>query len=233
MSDSPHRLPRLFLLFAFAAASCAVARGPSLDKIASEINATRYDQILLAVGDGIELSFAQHEDWNQQVQVQPDGRVPFRGLPEPMLVAGFTAEQIDERLEEAYSRVFESPELSVVVRERAARTVTVMGQVGNPGEVEIGPDNHLTLVQAIGKAGSFEVRSAYLAATLLVRWDPILQKQIAWRIDARVDHWEGAEPILLQPFDVVYIPNTPIYGAGIWVDNWIRRMIPLPFFQIN
>ena len=108
-----------------------------------------------------------------------------------------------------------------------------MGEVGTPGEIEIGNDGRLTLLEAIGQAGSFNRRSAYLAATLLVRWDPSEQKQLAWRIDARPDHWDAQVPILLQPFDVVYIPNTPVWGAGIWVDNWIRRMIPLPFFQIN
>jgi hypothetical protein len=36
-------------------------------------------------------------------------------------------------------------------------------------------------------------------------------------------------PLYLQPYDVVFIPNTPIDEVAIWVDNHIRRMIPVPY----
>ena len=48
-------------------------------------------------------------------------------------------------------------------------------------------------------------------------------------IDAREENWGGAEPLFLQAYDVVWIPNTPIDEVGIWIDNYIRRMIPFPY----
>ena len=83
---------------------------------------------------------------------------------------------------------------------------------------------------AIGKAGSFSTNTAWLSNTLLVRWDPATQTQRHWVIDARPEHWVGREPLLLQSFDVIYIPNTKIDRVGIWVDNFIRRLLPFPFF---
>ena len=233
MFDSSRPALRFLLAVAMAASSCAFARGPSIGKLSEQINATRFDQVPIAVGDTLEVRFAYHEDWDQEVVVQPNGQASFKAIVSEVPVAGFTSEQLVERLEDAYSSVLEGASLNVVVRERAGHSVTVMGEVAQPGEIEIGADRRLTLIEAIGQAGSFNLRSAYLSATLLVRWDPIQQKQLSWRIDARPQHWNAEVPIFLQPFDVIYIPNTPVWGVGIWVDNWIRRMIPLPFFQIN
>ena len=233
MFDSQICLRRLLLLLLFAASSCAFANGPSINKIAARINATRYDRVVIAVGDLVELRFAYHEDWNQEAMVQPDGVLSLKGIEGGTPAAGFTPDQLQGRLKNAYKAVWDDADLTIGVKERAARTVTMMGEVNDAGAIVIGPENHLTLVEAIGRAGSFNIRSAYLGSLLLIRWNPDEQKQMSWRIDARVEHWGGEEPILLQPFDVVYIPNTPVYGVGIWVDNWIRRMIPLPFFQIN
>ncbi|MFT4539146.1 MAG: protein involved in polysaccharide export with SLBB domain [Planctomycetota bacterium] len=233
MFESP-RIPIRFLLaLALAASSCAFARGPVIGDISSEINATRFDQVPLAVGDVIEVRFAHHADWDQEVTIQPNGQASFKAIVSEVPVAGFTSEQLVERLEDSYKPLLDNPILNVVVRERSARSITIMGEVNSPGEIEIGADRRLTLVEAIGQAGSFNIRSAHLGSTLLVRWDPIQQKQVSWRINARPQHWNAEVPILLQPFDVIYIPNTPVYGVGIWVDNFIRRMIPLPFFQIS
>ena len=88
---------------------------------------------------------------------------------------------LDEILTGRYTGLLdEEPILSVVVAEQAARTVTVFGEVANPGLVIVPPDGHLTLVDALGRAGGPSTRTAWLSNTLL------------------------------------------------WVDNFMRRMIPLP-----
>jgi hypothetical protein len=65
---------------------------------------------------------------------------------------------------------------------------------------------------------------------VLVRWDPINQRQVAWKIDARPQYWDDGEMIFLQAYDLIYIPNTPIDDVGIWVEMFIRRLIPFPNF---
>jgi protein involved in polysaccharide export with SLBB domain len=117
----------------------------------------------------------------------------------------------------------------VVVKERAARKVYVMGEVDKPGEFELDPDRRLTLLDAVARAGGPLKASAYLAHTLLVRWSASTGKQLTWTIDAREQHWAGKEPVYLQPYDLVWIPNTPVDDVAIWVDNYIRRMIPFPY----
>lgn len=229
------KLSPLPLLLALLGAGCAFSQGPPMSKIAPEINATLADQVPIAVGDLLDVRFSAPEiaeNWDQEVIVQPDGRAAFKGLDE-VPVAGFTAAQIDETLEEAYRVQFPArePDLTIQVKERANRTVTVTGSVGESAALEIGPGRRLTLIEALGQTGGFDEQSAWMSNTLLVRWDHEAQKQIWWVIDARPRYWASETPILLQPWDVIYIPSTPIWRAGLWMDNWIRRMIPLPFVR--
>ena len=57
-------------------------------------------------------------------------------------------------------------------------------------------------------AGGHNLSSANLSHTLLVRWLPEEQRQVSWSIDARPPNWGSAESILLQPYDVVYVPKS-------------------------
>ena len=72
-------------------------------------------------------------------------------------------------------------------------------------------------------------RSARLAQLLLVRWSASTGRQLSWVMDATEEHWAGSVPLYLQPYDVVFIPNTPIDDVDIWIDNYIRRVIPFPY----
>lgn len=108
-----------------------------------------------------------------------------------------------------------------------AQTVTVIGEVAEPGALELQPGRRMTLVEAIGRAGGYVKESAYLGSVVLVRWDPDSQRQLAWTIDARQRWWGKEKTVFLQPYDLLYIPNTPIDDANIWVQNWIRDMLPI------
>ena len=37
---------------------------------------------------------------------------------------------------------------------------------------------------------------------------------------------EGAQDITLQPYDVVVVPRSGIANLNLWVDQYIRRLIP-------
>ena len=104
-----------------------------------------------------------------------------------------------------------------------------MGEVLRPGEFPLGPDRRLTLVEALARAGGARKESAHLASTMLLRWSASTGKQLAWKIDARPEEWTGSVPLYLQPYDVVFVPNTTVDDVAIWVDNYIRRMIPFPY----
>lgn len=211
---------------------CATAGGPPISEIAREINATRaaYSPVVVP-GDRVRIQFSHKTEWNQTVLVEEDGQATLIGV-DRQPVAGLLPDALDEKLTAAYASVLPNPELTIGLETLGPRTVTVMGEVANPGAVNLEPGRHLTLVEALGRVGGHNKATAWVSSTLLVRWDAEKQRQLAWTIDARPKHWDDANTIFLQPYDVVYVPNTPIDEVAIWVDNYIRRMIPFPYLLV-
>lgn len=109
------------------------------------------------------------------------------------------------------------------------RSVHVLGEVVEPGQIPIEAGRRLTLIEAIARAGGHKAATAHTSSLVLVRWDRVKQQQLAWKIDARPKYWSDPKTIFLQPYDIVYVPNMPIDDLGFWVDNYIRRLIPVPF----
>jgi len=224
------RIPfALLALLLTVGSGCKSAGGPPLTEIAEAINSTLQPaETVLGPGDQITVRFPHSPTWDQELQITAGGSASFLGIGD-LHVAGMTVTSLRANLMQAYSYVVENPDLNVVLTGVAARTVYVMGEVTNPGEFELRADRRLTLIEALARAGGPRKESAYLEHTLLVRWSAETGQQMAWKLDATEPYWTGSVPLYLQPYDVVFIPNTPIDEVAIWVDNHIRRMIPFPY----
>lgn len=202
--------------------------GRPIHELAPEINATRSTATsVVSPGDELQVKFVTRPEWDQIVTVQQDGHASFigaSGLP----VAGLTIPQLDEVLTEHYASLAPDPELSVGIRLEAPRTYTVMGEVLAPGQFDLPTDRDLTFFEAIGAAQGFNKSTAWLSNTQIVRWLPKEKRLQAFVFDARPRHWLEGEPVVIQPFDVIYVPNTKVDRVAIVLDNYIRRMIPFP-----
>ena len=219
----------LALAFLALLTGCS-ATGMSLSEAALEMNATlAVGETRLAAGDTIEITFPKKEEWDTTVLVRPDGLASFPYLDE-VHVAGKTIAQLDERLTELYDSVFEvDPEVSLNVVAWGSREVIVVGMVNEPGPIQMsGP--RMSLIEAIGQAGGHDRRVALMKQVLVVRWVPDEGVRHAWKIDARPDKWGDSKPVFLQSRDVVFVPNKPIDNVNIWIDQYIRQMIPIPQF---
>lgn len=214
------------LAAALLGAGCA-SSAPALGKLVPEINRTfGWADEQLAPGDELSIRFAEHTGYNHTVNVRNDGTASFLGVGE-LSVVGATARQLEAKLVERYSSTFATaPRIDVQLTERAERHVVVMGEVTTPGRVVF--DGRMTFHEALGLAGGPRKDTALLKQTLLVRWVASESRQRAWKFDAREEQWGSAEPLYLQPDDVVFIPNTPIDDVDIWVEQYIRRLMPFP-----
>ena len=227
-----HQLLSLTLLGLLATlTACSGPQGASLHRIAPEVNSYRYSGMdRISPGDVLLVRFQNNpEQWNQDVTVQADGHVSFNGL-DPINVAGMLPSDLEEQLRSAYSLVIEGgfPELTVGIGVQAPKQVYIIGEVGEPGALPMGPDGHLTFAQAIALAGGHANNTSWLGNTQLIRFDPETNSQMSWTIDARPKWWGMSETIHLQEYDVIYVPNRRIDRVAINLDNWIRRMIPVP-----
>ncbi|MBL8861155.1 MAG: polysaccharide biosynthesis/export family protein [Planctomycetes bacterium] len=220
-----HSLPACVVAL-FLVCGCATPGRP-LAEVTPEINATLDTAPLrLVPGDTLEARFPDKEEWRQTVRVRPDGRASFLSIGELQL-GGLTLPEAEARVREAYSSMFPQLEVSLGTSALAPRSIYVYGEVHEPGAFPI--EGRVSLIEALGLAGGHRKATALLEDTMLVRWVAQEGRQRVWNIDAGIESWKGSEPILLQPYDVVFIPNTPIDEINIWVDQYLRLMIPFPY----
>lgn len=221
-------------LLAVLASSCASAGKPMPD-VAAEINATLdTTPARFLPNDTIEVKFANDPNLNQSVRVDSNGNVSLL-LIGSVNVAGKRPDQVREELERAYKSKLTAADLSVNLLQLAPtgdtvsnRAIHIMGEVHNPGSFSY-LGQQMTLLDGIAHAGGPLKATALLKNILLVRWLPEKNNWKAWHIDARQDHWDSARQILLQANDLIFIPNTPIDDVNIWIDQYIRLMIPFPY----
>ncbi len=242
----PPRLRRVNAVLRAAAAailgmltSCSALGYPIAD-LADEINATRsHGRVVIAAGDTLRLRFAEKADWDQDVRVRSDGIAVFPVLDE-VVVVGLTLPDLDKRLSERYVAASQTVgPLSVDLAQgggggegaaagggAAGDVVFVIGDVESPGPMPM-PGRPLTLIEAIAAAGGHTKQTANLRNTILTR-RLVSGEMRSWRLDADIYQWGRQPPIWLQPRDIVFVPNSAIDEIDIWVDNYFRRMIPLP-----
>ena len=229
-------LPALLLGLA---ASCASPKGAPMSVQAPDINATLSGDAATVVVPGDQLGLKalslialEQRELDVQVLVQPDGSVIVPGLG-AVDVAGRTPAQLTEQLEESLAGDLASgSKVSVNIVAPAPRTIHVIGAVKSSGQLTLPIDGHMTLVEALSEAGGVGHYTAYLGNTMLIRWDPEEQRQVSWVVDARKRWWGEAQTILLQPNDIVYVPDTPVARVNSWIDHFIIRNIPFPRFII-
>ena len=215
------------LSLALLSIGCASA-GTRLSEIAPEVNATFQPEpsLILAPGDTVSVQFRTAPEFDHTAIIERDGSASFRRVGRTEC-AGKSLEALQEELTSAYSKVFDTPGITVSLSVPAAREALLMGEVTRQGAVPI-PPHGLTLLEALGYAGGPRRDTASVKNILLVRWLPELNERKVWCIDVRPKTWGGNEQIFISPRDVILVPPKPIVVVNTWVDQYIRRMIPIP-----
>ena len=181
----------------------------------------------LQPGDELDIRFYYNPELSTSVLIRPDGRISLP-LANEIQAAGLTPAQLGQRLRSAYEQELRRPELTVIVRSFNSQKVFVGGEVASPGVVQaLGP---LTVLQSVTQAGGFK-ETARVNEVLVIRRDPAAQDPIVIPVDigAVVDGSQTNQDIALMPFDVVYVPKSPIANVNKFVDQYIRQNIPFGF----
>ena len=123
--------------------------------------------------------------------------------------------------------VLKLAEVAVIVRTANGQKVFVDGEVFKPGLINI--VGSLTTLQAIAQAGGAKLESARLNEVIIIRRGPD-NRPVTTTVNLQ-DAITGTAPeqdIPLMPYDIVYIPKSPIGAVDLWVDQYIRRLLPFP-----
>jgi polysaccharide export outer membrane protein len=172
-------------------------------------------------GDEIDVRFALSPELNVLTVVRPDGRISLKLVGEVM-AEGHTPAELSAQLKAAYSRELRDPEIAVIVRGMAAR-IYVDGHIEDPGEYAWNPQ--ITALQAIALAGGFAPTANEERIVVLRRGDDGVQQII--EIERDEDDAASDQDVFLAPYDLVVVPSTGVADTNKWVDQYIRKNIPI------
>lgn len=165
-------------------------------------------------GDLLRIRVFDHEDLALEVRIPATGGFDFPLIGSITTGQGRTlselGDEIRTRLQDGYLR---RAEVNILVLEFAPRIVSVVGAVKQPQAIHIHPYEHLTAVQAVGKAGGIADPGAGAAVLVL-------------RLVGDAGHWQplpvpaeaftgGKGDVVLQPGDQVVVPRVDkVYVMG-------------------
>jgi protein involved in polysaccharide export with SLBB domain len=178
------------------------------------------------IGDRLDVKFFYNPDLNETLVVRPDGRVSMQLVGE-MNVLGMTPAQMSAAVRETYAKVLKQPEVTVILRESGGKKIFVDGEVFQPGMHDlIGGE---TIRHGLAKAGGVK-DTARTNEILLIRRPPGKELVVTViNLDLINSGEDFTQNIELQPFDIVYVPRSPIANADVWVRQYIRELLPFPF----
>jgi polysaccharide biosynthesis/export protein len=137
--------------------SVEVPAAPSAANSASESDRPalqhRDDRYRLCASDVIALTFPLTPEFNQTVNIQPDGYASLTGAGDIRL-QGLTTAQSLAAIREAYAKVLNNPIVTMELKNFNKPYFIVNGQVHSPGRYDL--RGYTTATQAVAMAGGFE-----------------------------------------------------------------------------
>ena len=178
-------------------------------------------------GDSLDIKFFYNPELNETVTVRPDGRISLLFAHEVM-AAGLTPAELTSIITEKYSTEFVDPKPTVIVATYEGHRAYVDGEVGGSKMIGLSGGD-ITVSQAIALAGGLkdtakrrEVRVIRLKADKKPFVIPVDLKQVYTGADISQD-------IVLQPYDIVYVPKSAIANVNMWVQQYIYNNFRIGF----
>ena len=161
--------------------------------------------------------------------VRPDGYISFPVLND-ILAKGKTLPELRKIVTKEYSKLIDNLTVSLILKVMKANLVYVMGEVA-------GPDYYLmegpqTVTQLIARAGGL-LDSAEKRTVLVISRD---KTRRPWgrlvNLKRIFNDGDISQDIILQQYDIVYVPKSSIARRNLFVEQYINRMVP-DFFSAD
>jgi polysaccharide export outer membrane protein len=166
----------------------------------------------LTLADKIRVAVYQEDDLTSTTRIDAHGHINLPLVGE-LAVGGMTVAEAQAAIENAYKdgRFLRNPQVTVTVEDYAAREVSIQGQIRNPGRYSLPIESTWTVVELVTKAGGItDIGKG--SAVSVTRVLPDGSKKV-FTIDVdnvirgRKDKKNEDNTLLLQPGDVVYVPE--------------------------
>lgn len=160
----------------------------------------------ISPSDLLDLSVYPDAQLNRKARVDADGTVSLP-LVGTTTVAGLTILEAEKVLGERLSAFLVNPHVSLFIEEFGNRQMFVLGEVQRPGSYAVPTGGRMTVLQAISTAGGF-TKVAQPRRTHVLRY--VDGKSVDRVIDLKAVSrgGEAGQDVLLEPNDIVYVPQS-------------------------
>lgn len=219
---------RVIRLFSVVGAVCVIVilfgcgSSPYISDPYSELQPVPRSRVTLGPGDDIEINFTYLPRFNLSRTIQRDGEIqlPFIGT---IMAQGKTPNELREELMQLYAKEMKHPDLVVISRTLVQDQVFVGGEVKEPASLNLA--GQMTALQAIMRAGGFDMRSAEVKNVVVIRHKDGQRYGCALDFSDVLKGKEG-RPFYLEPYDIVWVPRTRIARINQWIDQYINKIVP-------
>ena len=182
------------------------------DASAPQVRNPRYR---LCASDAITVTFPFTPEFDQTINVQPDGFASLTGAGDIHL-EGLTTEQASDAIRTAYAHILRDPKVTVELKDFNKPYFIVSGQVNKPGKYDLRGDTSAT--EAIAVAGGFNDSAKHSEVLLFRRvnddWFEVKPMNLKRILQGRNIN-EDAE---IHPGDMLFVPQNFI--------SKIKKFIP-------
>ncbi len=191
------------MLLALWAGPARAAEAPAATTAPAPTSSKTVPGYRLYAGDVLHVQVFDNPDLETELRVPDSGNITYPLIGEVKDLVGRTVEdlatELSKRLKDGFLR---QAVVTITVKEFGKRTVTVMGSVGKPGNVELDPLRVTTAMQAIGDAGDF-TEDANRVGSLVMRDNG----RIALPVPHGTKPADLAQDIVLLPGDIIIVPR--------------------------
>lgn len=176
---------------------------------------------VLHSGDDLSIKVFHLPELDQAVRIRPDGKISLQLLND-VQAEGVTPTALAQKLMERYGELFKEPKVAVIVTSFAEQKVFIGGEVGQPAVLPL--VGNMTAMTAVIQAGGFRP-SARKNQVIIIRNDGKGGVTVQ-TLDLNNPRQAAAGNTRLQPFDVVYVPQSRISKVDQFVEQYVRQVLP-------
>ena len=154
----------------------------------------------LVNGDKLRIEVYREPQLSHSLQIRPDGKISLP-LAGDMVAAGQTPVALRDAIAASLKQYVTNPVVTVIVVETQLATISVMGEVNEPGAVPL--KGRMTVIEALAAAGGF--KDFANTKNITIR-RPTANGVQRIRFNYKEEIKAEREPVYVQAGDVIIVP---------------------------
>jgi polysaccharide biosynthesis/export protein len=155
--------------------------------------------------------------------LRPDGYLSLPVIPD-VLAGGRTVPELRAVIQSEYQKQVDNMTVSVLLEQMKANLVYIFGEVNRPDMFLM--QQNWTVSQLVSRAGGLKT-TAEPETVLVISRD---KKRRPWARLVNLENilYDGdlSQDIVLNQYDIVFVPKSKIARRNLWVQQYIQNMIP-------